>query len=181
MGACNCREEDRIEYANLNISNKKTKMNVKTLIESASNKSVKIVRNTPYPETRYQDTFEYAPAHNFYDSKKPEETKAEIIVNSTPEQEEKPIIQNISIKLDSHREETTTPNHEEIKEKSATEDSFASIQEISKQEKSIVLTFEQEYEYNEFSNNVFNYFNNLRHSPEKYTNDVHPSKIIYLF
>ena len=181
MGACNCREEERLEYANLNISNKKAKINVKTLIESASNKSVKIVRNTPFPETKIQDTLEYAPTHNFYDSKKPEEAKSDIITAYTPKAEEKPIIQYSSVKLDSQREETTTPNHEDVKEKSVYEDSFASIHDIAKLDKSIVLTFEQEYEYNEFSNNVFNYFNNLRNSPQKYSNDVHPSKNNYLF
>lgn len=182
MGACNCREEERVEYGNLYTS-ENTFYKPKSLKKVSSFKSIKLAKETPNPVNENQNVLEISQEKEHYHRDQPEESKSIKMIQYQTKEEELPYSIYASVERDDSIkiEQLQPAQSEEIKAISVKNDSSISIKEDSiKDDVSIILTFDQEYEYDEFSNNVFNIYNNLRTSPEKFVNCYDKSKIISL-
>jgi hypothetical protein len=175
MGACNCREEERVEYGNLYTSENTLYKN-KSLKKTASSGSIKRAKQSANPENKRVNVIEL---YEHQETFQPEEAKSvKMIEYQTKEQELPFSVYNSVEKEDSIKIENNLQpaNEEEIKEISNKLDSSISIKEDSvRDDDSVVLTFDQEYEYDEFSNHAFNFFNSLRTTPEKFVNSYDQS------
>jgi hypothetical protein len=173
MGACNCKEEER-EYGNLYTSeNTTSKYDRKNTSKYVSKGTFIAVKETPNPN-QVQENIPFSEQNQIpHTNNQSEEIKSIKMIEYQTKGEELPFSIYASVERDDSIkiEDLESVKVAELKNSSIRQESFISnLEDSIRKDNQIVLTFDQEYEYDEFSNNVFNMLNSLRTTPEKFVN-----------
>jgi len=168
MGACNCKEDDNIDNGNIYASE----------IREDPNKMVSKGEN-PYlkPYSLYSEPIRVdSVKENANESKlcgSEIDKKSMKMAEYQTREGELPFSQYASVQISERGEQF---NYNTIEDARFKENSLEKEND-SEQEDSIVLSFEKEYKYTEFSTKILNLLNSLRTTPDKFVSEVDQSKM----
>jgi hypothetical protein len=173
MGACNCKEEDNFDNGNIDAA----EINGKVMSRRFSN-AIIVIPKAAKEENSCDLNQENVNSNICCDSVLLDKESVKIGEYQT-RGEELPFSQYASVQqVDSEKGD----NQLDFKNRQYKENSFTKANDSEKEQEeskeSIVLTFEQEYQYTELSTNIYNFLNNLRTTPEKFENEIDQSKFI---